>query len=310
VLEYYGYKNANQYISNALEYRIIPNRNELSNISFIKKKMSDIVISPLKNNVILKTVISSTNAWKINKISLDNEIIFIAIVDVYYIPYRREYEKIHGAHAVIVTGYDSYSDVVNIIDCYEPYFYDGTITLVNFLRARSSKNPKDDNPYSGWQISNKWVDIYDGFNALSSEMCILKNINDMLVSKTSTREELCGIDALNYLLSIINHPVGQEFWRDLHNDMFPLSCMFNLFLCNYMELSDNMNIFRSEYVAFFDDYYKKFQELLFMMLKQSIRINDSISLRFRILLEHFIVLTKQLYDIFEQIIYSTPQTSI
>ena len=99
-LSYLGCKYSHQYINCALEFKVLKNYEENGCISLVKRKMSDLVIFPLKQSVKVKTVLSSRNAWRLNREELDNNKIFIAIVDVYYLYYRREYQKIHGAHAV------------------------------------------------------------------------------------------------------------------------------------------------------------------------------------------------------------------
>jgi hypothetical protein len=43
--------------------------------------------------------------WSENKEMLKNRMPFIAMVDVYYLYYRKEYGKLHGSHAVIVIDY-------------------------------------------------------------------------------------------------------------------------------------------------------------------------------------------------------------
>ena len=90
----------------ALEFSILPQTEENGWFSFVQRKMGDLIISPLKQCVKVKNVLSPTNAWRINKEGLDNKKIFIAIVDVYYLYYRREFNKIHGAHAVYRNMFD------------------------------------------------------------------------------------------------------------------------------------------------------------------------------------------------------------
>ena len=83
----------------------------------------------------------------------------IVMVDVFHLSYRKEYHRYHGSHAIFLTGYKSSSKEVSIIDWYYPYFYKGSIHYDDYRMARSSSNPKDKNPFSGFQIRNYWYKI-------------------------------------------------------------------------------------------------------------------------------------------------------
>lgn len=299
LLSFFGYRNANQYMDCAFNICIYKDK-----ITFLRQKMTDIVIPPIKNNIKIRTVISKNNAWSFNREILKNKEIFIAIVDVYYLYYRKEYEKIHGAHAVIVIGYDDNAHLVNIVDCYEPYFFNGNINLDDFLRARSSNNPKDNNPYSGWPIYNKWIEVKPNFPALSSKDCILINIRNTLFSYNSKNDNpniLCGIDALKYLYDIsVSQELNQEFWSNLHNDMFSIWRLFNLFVFNFSEVAAECNyLWRG--MNLLNEYNSNFQELLYVILKQSIKESVNSLNRFCKLLSHQIELTSSMYDLFESI---------
>lgn len=306
VLSYLGCKHSHQYMNCALEYCVSPASDEKSYVSFVQRKMSDLIISPIKQSVKVKTVLSSSNAWRINKEQLDDGKIFIAIVDVYYLHYRREYNKIHGAHAVIVTGYDS--DFINIVDWYEPYFFQGKIALEDFFKARLSSNPKNDNPYSGWPIYNKWIDIEFNFNELSSEECLFNNIRYTLEKRYSNSDSnndmLFGVDALNYLLNIsTKHHANQLFWKDVHNGMFTLWRLYNLFLFNLSEVVRNYaNI--ENFLTLFETYNKLFQDILYIILKQSVQESERTFQRFYDMFNRFIELTLSLYTILEKISFN------
>lgn len=305
MLSFLGCKHSHQYMNCALEFFILPKNEENGWFSFVQRKMGDLIISPLKQCVKVKTVLSPTNAWRINRESLDNKKIFIAIVDVYYLYYRREFNKIHGAHAVIVTGYDT--DVINIIDWYEPYFFQGNIDRRDFLKARSSSNPKNDNPYSGWPIYNKWIDIEFNFNELSPKECLFNNISYTLQKRYNTDSNnnmLFGIDALNYLLNIsIKHHANQSLWKNMHNDMFGLWRLYNLFLTNFSEVAHSYANIKN-FLPLFETYNKLFQDILYIILKQSVRESERTFERFSDMFSRFIELTSSLYAILEKISFN------
>lgn len=305
MLSFRGCKHSHQYMNCALEFCVLPQNEENGLVSFVQRKMGDLIISPLKQSVKVKIVLSPNNAWRINRENLDNEKIFIAIVDVYYLYYRREFKKIHGAHAVIVTGYDT--DAISIIDWYEPYFFQGNIDREDFFKARSSSNPKNDNPYSGWPIYNKWIDIEFNFNELSPEECLFNNISYTLEKRynnDSNNGMLFGIEALNYLLNIFTkHCASQSLWKNMHNDMFGVWRLYNLFLYNLSEIAHNYaNI--EKILEPFEIYNKLFQDILYMILKQSVRESERTFERFSDMFSRFIEMTLSLYMILEKISFN------
>ncbi len=305
VLNYLGHCNAHHYINCAIEFCVTPQYGITDYIPFVHKKMSEIVIAPINHSVQLKTVVSSRNAWRINKEILDKNNIFIAIVDVYYLSYRKEFRKIHGAHAVIVTGYQADKDLVTIYDWYEPYFYEGNISLDEFFAARSSSNPKDDNPYSGWPIYNKWIEITPSFTEYPKAECLYINIRKSLSNNIYRNNEkgrvLRGVDALTYILQTTsNQSISHNFWRSLHNDMFSISRLFSLLLSNFSEMVHEYN-WLIEDLEFLESYNIIFQEMLYVILKSSIKGSSRLTERFQLTLCQFIKKTSSLYSRFERI---------
>lgn len=132
-------------------------------------------------------------AWRIAKEHLNNNEPLIASIDVYYLPYHHQYQQIHGAHSIILNGYDEEGNKVYIIDWYPPQFFKGVISTETLKQARNSLNPKDPlNPtYSGSSIQNRWLDIkYPSPHAELDESLtgkvILENIE---VMRGNDREE-------------------------------------------------------------------------------------------------------------------------
>jgi len=302
MLSFLGCKNSHQYMNCALEFCVLPQNEENGWFSFVQRKMGDLVIPPLRQSVKVKTVLSPTNAWKINREGLDNKKFFIAIVDVYYLYYRREFNKIHGAHAIIVTGYDT--DTISIIDWYEPYFYQGKIERSAFFKARSSSNPKDNNPYSGWPIYNKWIDVDFDFKELHPQECLFYNISHTLQKRHNIDYDnnmLLGIDALKHLLNIaINHNTSHFPWKMMHNHMFQVWRLYNLFLTNFCEVTyDYSN--KSSFIPFLETYNRLLQDILSIILKQAVRESERMFGRFVLLFNRLIELTALLYEFFEKI---------
>ena len=82
----------------------------------------------------------------------------VVVVDLYYMNYHRAYGKEHGAHAVVVTGYNEEEGYVELFDKYSlsSSDFDGRIPLDEFKLGRASENPVG----SGSKpIRNMWMEI-------------------------------------------------------------------------------------------------------------------------------------------------------
>ncbi len=89
---------------------------------------------------------------------IDSEIPVVVVVDLYYMSYHRAYGKEHGAHAVVVTGYNEEEGYVELFDKYSlsGSDFDGRIPLNEFMLGRASENPVG----SGSKpIRNMWMEI-------------------------------------------------------------------------------------------------------------------------------------------------------
>ncbi len=66
----------------------------------------------------------------------------VVVVDLYHMRYHRAYQREHGAHAVIVTGYNEEEGYVELFDKYSlsNSDFDGKIPINEFKLARSSEN--------------------------------------------------------------------------------------------------------------------------------------------------------------------------
>lgn len=73
---------------------------------------------------------------------INNDMPVVAVVDLYYMRYHRAYQREHGAHAVIVTGYNEEEGYVELFDKYSlsNSDFDGKIPINEFRLARSSEN--------------------------------------------------------------------------------------------------------------------------------------------------------------------------
>lgn len=160
-------------------------------------------------------------------ISNINSLPVIILVDVFHLPYRHEYQKYHASHAVFLVSHDIAEKTVTIIDWYSPYFYKGIISIEDFILARTSDNPKDINPFSGFAINNYWYKIEKKDFTSNVLEIILINIDEM---KTSSANEKKGVytgcfafkqivDYMRKCLSSNEAPLS-EICKHMHNELF------------------------------------------------------------------------------------------
>lgn len=171
MLDFLGVKNPLLHIKLGLRLKVIYNK-DTNNINVFKHEL----ILPLFK-------MANVNSGQ----GKDFELIFkknlmntpvIVLVDVFYLPYRKEYKKCHASHTIFLTGYKN--GEVEIIDWYKPYFFKGYISIDDFKLGRISKNEKDLNPFSGFEINNYWYKFNsDDFNTLPQEIIKL-NIDDLI----------------------------------------------------------------------------------------------------------------------------------
>ncbi|MHB8062504.1 MAG: BtrH N-terminal domain-containing protein [Ruminiclostridium sp.] len=73
---------------------------------------------------------------------IDNDMPVVVVVDLYYIKYHKAYQKEHGLHAVVITGYNEEENYVELFDKYRfsNCDFDGQISIDELMLARTSEN--------------------------------------------------------------------------------------------------------------------------------------------------------------------------
>ncbi|EPR11844.1 BtrH N-terminal domain-containing protein [Ruminiclostridium papyrosolvens] len=129
---------------------------------------------------------------------IDMGIPVITVVDMYHMSYHSAYHKTHGAHAVVVTGYNKEEGYVEIFDKYglSKSDFDGRISIEDLICARNSDN--DQGSYTK-PIRNMWMEVrkkecfkpgYDSCrNIIAESLSRMKGKKDILGCK-------CGLPAL------------------------------------------------------------------------------------------------------------------
>lgn len=238
--------------------------------------------------------------WDENKTMIKNGMPFIAMVDVYYLHYRKEYHVLHGSHAVIVVDYFENNDSVKIVDWYEPYFFIGLIKRKDFMKARSSENPKCDNPYSGIAIMNEWIYIVPKKYENSAKDCLLENLSLSLNISEDNTEKMYGISSIESIIRLTANGASNTYFKELHETLFPLWRLYDLLFSNIQEVLCNYSG-NQKYINFLLEYNTKFHELLFLILKLSIRNNETSYNHFLKIINLFYNSTIKLYDILHNI---------
>ena len=129
---------------------------------------------------------------------LDMGIPVITVVDLYYMRYHSAYQKSHGAHAIVVTGYNKEEGYVEIFDKYDlsKCDFDGRLPIEDLISARNSDN--DQGSYTK-PIRNMWMEVVKGevFNINNDSW---KNIITVSLRRMLEQKDIlgckCGLSAL------------------------------------------------------------------------------------------------------------------
>jgi len=191
--------------------------------------------------------------FSLNKEQLEKGINPIVIVDTYYLPYRIEYHKSHGAHAVILTGYsDNY---VEIIDWYAATFFKGNISIQDFIMARNSNCNDFSNPFACVPITNTWyyVDVSKIDEEIKNKI-IFENLSVLTyqVESKNNNFEKAGKECLDYLQNIVkksstcNENNKSVIMKKIHDALFPFLCTSKLMVVylNNLDLNYDLSILK------------------------------------------------------------------
>ncbi|MDP4094813.1 MAG: BtrH N-terminal domain-containing protein, partial [Bacillota bacterium] len=143
-------------------------------------------------------------AFKYVKDLIDNDIPAVAAVDLFYMPYHRAWQKEHGLHYVVITGYDEENEFFELFDKYRlsSSDFDGRLSFEQIKLARSSDNPQNNALMGDYKrpLQNIWVQavIKDGFKPGREKLGRI--ISESCKRLSGERKILglsCGIDMLD-----------------------------------------------------------------------------------------------------------------
>lgn len=159
---------------------------------------------------ISKYIEDSDNAYLRTKELIDNDIPVIVAVDLYYMNYHRAYQKEHGLHYVVITGYDEENGYYELFDKFKlaSCNFDGKLPISDIISGRASKNPQS-NPLMGSyerEILNNWIEVKvnEDFNVSKEDIfSIISESLDRMKGKKEVLGNKCGInvlkDFINYM---------------------------------------------------------------------------------------------------------------
>jgi hypothetical protein len=125
---------------------------------------------------------------------------FCAVVDLFYMPYHKAFQKEHGLHAVVVTGYDEEHGTVEFFDKYKlsDSDFDGILELEQMTTSRNSDVPIMNTVVGLYKrpIRNLWMEVNIGKDFEISEEKIFRKINQscsLMLGQKAVLGNECGV---------------------------------------------------------------------------------------------------------------------
>ena len=212
---------------------------------------------------------------------IDNDMPVVVVVDLYYIRYHKAYQKEHGLHAIVITGYNEEENYVELFDKYKfsNCDFDGRIPADELMKARSSENcsNKITRP-----IRNLWME-FDGNRQFVYSEKRWRGVIEESCRRMHGEKELLGcksgfksIEAFRKdLLEKKNQSIDQEF-----NELFR-----NYYSAVFRSLSRGRNRFAAFLNALDSELPQELVTGVTNLLKESAKaweINANLSIRLAI----------------------------
>lgn len=226
----------------------------------------------------------------------------IVLVDVYYLPYRQEYHKYHASHTVFLTGFSQDKKTVRIIDWYSYCFYKGDVNFDDFKLARISQNPKDINPFSGFEIKNYWYKIKPEKLCINSIENVHKNLLDMKQSIADDGKGIyTGVYAFEKIASYMEKHLQipdaplKTVCKHIHDDLF-IFYRATVLAKRYFEYARLRfpNDIELSHIKFIEGVSDTIEKTNFFLLKGSISGSNEMLKKSKILIENIIHAYNQL----------------
>ncbi len=133
---------------------------------------------------------------------IDNGIPVIAAIDLYYMNYHRAYQKEHGLHCIVITGYNEEEGYFELFDKFKlsSSDFDGRIPISDVNLGRVSDNPLPSEEKVKRPIRNLWIEIKadKDFKITQDKlMHVLEESCRRLSGKKEVLGHRCGVEMLD-----------------------------------------------------------------------------------------------------------------
>lgn len=277
MMQLYGIENRGFYLDCTLDLKIVPIPKEDNRQKYKTLYRHEPLIYDDSYQFLHLSDYSEKEIWEMNQASVLNNVPVIIGVDQYYLPYNKAYHKIHGAHAVILSGFREGKDCF-IIDCIGQSDYRGFVNIEQVQQARISQNSWSGTINSGGSIQYASITINgDKFNENPKfllEKTLLLSYDRFYGLINNNDGSLHGIEAMQYMFDCLYEKLKSEknaykqafmdFYTDILYHIRKKELFIN-YLRNYMQISssDSLNtIFYKIHLI-----YKKWYILMKLCLK-------------------------------------------
>lgn len=159
---------------------------------------------------------------------IDKDMPVVVLVDMYHMTYHRAYHKEHGAHAVVITGYNEEEGYVELFDKYQvsKSDFDGRFPIEELMLARSSENFLGS---CSKPIKNMWMEISKSDRFYYNDMrwkAILEESCSRMNGEKTILGCRCGLDQIEELrrdLLVKKESIPEEEVFSLFKDYFNTS---------------------------------------------------------------------------------------
>lgn len=188
-------------LNTSLEFAYLPKTSYFSKVLNTKEKTNFIDRININMFIDEDPVIAHTELKRI----IDNGKPVVAAVDLFYMKYHRAYQKEHGIHCIVITGYNEEEGYYELFDKYKHSSsdFDGRVPIGEVQQARMSDNPLWDK-VSKRPIRNLWMEITADKNFRVSEEKLINVLTESCKRMSGEKEVLgykCGLNMLDAFIS-------------------------------------------------------------------------------------------------------------
>lgn len=309
LMQFYGVENREFYLDCTLDLKIIPQAHEPA--YQVLYRHDPFVDSNFYHFLHLSNY-SENEIWEMNQASVANNIPVILGVDQYYLPYSKDYRKIHGAHAVILCGFHEGKECF-LIDCIGQSDYRGFVSIEQLHKARISQNSWNGTVNSGGSIQYASITINDDEFHDKPRRLLEKTLSlsygRFYGPADKADASFYGIEAMQFMLKCLYHQLEadmsayQQAFMDFYTAILyhiKKKELFLHYLKSYLKISPSDH--RNDLFQKMNSVYKKWHILMKLCLKIAYKslLIDQYLQEFRILSRQCLESEKSFYHDFRK----------